>query len=158
MSSFSIIKKEINGEDYILINGVIDEEAEFIDFDKTTDNLTLDLESVEYINSCGIREWINWIDKNCKDYKKILILNCPHHIIEVANVVTSFFKPNFSVESFYIPYYIDEADEVFYKLFKKNEDYPNGKLELPEEIDTSQGKAELDIIPAKFLKFMDEFI
>jgi len=158
MSTFSMNIQSIKNEDYIIMSGVIDEDAKFEGFDKTTSSLTLDLESVEYINSCGIREWINWVEKHVVLYDEVKILNCPYNIIEVANVVASFFKPNFKVNSFYVPYYVADTDEAFYKLFIKEADYSGGKLELPEMIDTLQGKAELDVIPEKFLKFLSDFI
>jgi hypothetical protein len=157
MSDFKMEVKDSEGTDFITLCGVIDEEAKFKVPPKKSSSIALDLESVEYINSCGIREWINWMNDNLGHYNEVHIHNCPHHIIEVANVVNSFFTDKCKVFSFYAPYYVQDVDDVFYKLFEKSADFPSCTLELPEKLDTPNGEGELDIIADKFLKFLGQY-
>lgn len=158
MSTFVINQKQRDDFDLLVLSGVIDEEASFTKVDKKSEILIMDLEGVEYINSCGIRDWIKWLEEECSGYQEIIIEKCPHHIIEISNVVTSFFNDKFKVKSFYVPYYIEETDDVYNKLFERDKDFPTGKLELPETIETPKGEAELDVIASKFLKFLTKFV
>ena len=63
MSQFSVESKQENGSLVLTFSGQVDEDASFngIEFNNAS-SVVIDLDKVSAINSCGIREWIKWIN------------------------------------------------------------------------------------------------
>lgn len=83
----------------ITIAGIIDEDVDFNEFSLNGINqMEFDLNSVKRINSCGIREWIKWLESNLK--AKMTYVNCPKIIVDQINMVDGFLPKNGKVLSF----------------------------------------------------------
>lgn len=155
MSQFKVDKKNEGGGLTLQIHGQIDEDASFegLGFDGAT-NITLDLEHVASINSCGIREWIKWI-RTAPDGAKITYRNCPKVIVDQINMVAGFLPDNAKVESFYVPYYSEDSGNEKMVLFKEGKEFSGGQVNPPAEVKDDGGAVmEMDVIEAKYFKFL----
>jgi DNA-directed RNA polymerase subunit RPC12/RpoP/anti-anti-sigma regulatory factor len=91
--------------------GSIDEDADFKELlGLEQKHITFDFNQVNMINSCGIREWIRFLEKvpvACT----ISYTNCPQIIIEQMNMVHGFVRKGAIIESFYAPYYCEKCSK-----------------------------------------------
>ena len=94
----------------IILEGIIDEDS---DFEKVKglnqSEYIFDFEKITSINSCGIRDWIKFLDELPEDVQ-ILYKNCPQIIIEQMNMVHGFIRKGARIESLYCPYYCEDCD------------------------------------------------
>lgn len=156
MGTFYFERKEEDNRVFLLFFGNIDENASFTGaILEGTKDLVIDLEKVEAINSCGIRDWIEWL-KTAPTDAKIEYRNCPKVIVDQMNMIKGFLPANASVESFYVPYYAPDSDEEKMILYRRTIDFKEGNVDIKDTItdpDTNV-EFELDVIPEKYFKFI----
>jgi len=97
---------------YVKLAGVIDEDNELADLvDKIpTGTAVIDLGEIERINSCGVRDWVNWLSKLENNGTRSVLVECSPAIVAQINLVNNF-TGNGTVKSFYVPYFCPECDE-----------------------------------------------
>src|SRR5688500_1098743 len=97
---------------YVKLTGVIDEDNELGDLvDKIPPGTAvIDLGEIERINSCGVRDWVNWLGKLEANTTKVVLVECSPAIVAQINLVNNF-TGNGVVKSFYVPYFCPECDE-----------------------------------------------
>lgn len=97
---------------YIKLGGVIDEDNELNDLvDKIpAGTAVIDLGEIERINSCGVRDWVNWLSKLEANGTRSVLVECSPAIVAQINLVNNF-TGNGVVKSFYVPYFCPECDE-----------------------------------------------
>ncbi len=97
---------------YVKLGGVIDEDNELGDLvDKIpTGTAVIDLGEVERINSCGVRDWVNWLSKLETNGTRSVLVECSPSIVAQINLVNNFTGSGV-VKSFYVPYFCPECDE-----------------------------------------------
>src|SRR5688572_6381314 len=100
------------GAHAIKLAGVIDEDNHLAELaDKLGDGRALiDLGDVERINSCGTRDWVNWIAQLEARGVQPVLVECSPAIVAQLNLVKNF-SGSAVVKSFYVPYYCSECDE-----------------------------------------------
>jgi hypothetical protein len=107
------------------------------------------------INSSGIREWILYTQKIKS--KKVILTECPKPFIDQASMVEGFIPDTFQILSFYVPYFNETNDTEKLVLMNFGKDYTKESHSIPNEYKDSDGTAyELDIIPAKYFKFLNK--
>lgn len=152
MKRLTINKQILQDELNVELIGSIDEDADFkelIGLEQKT--ISFDFDKVSMINSCGIREWIKFIEK-IPESTHIVYNNCPQIIIEQINMVHGFFRKGASINSFYAPYFCEKCDKEN-KVHLKAEQVKNRKapkMECPkcgEEMD-------FDAIEAQYFSFL----
>ncbi|MBA3451621.1 MAG: hypothetical protein H0T42_00835 [Deltaproteobacteria bacterium] len=97
---------------FVKLAGVIDEDNELTEL---TDKIhggtvVIDLGEVERINSCGVRDWVNWLGKVETKGTDVVLVECSPAIVAQINLVNNF-TGNGMVKSFYVPYFCPECDE-----------------------------------------------
>lgn len=97
---------------FVKLSGVIDEDNELADL---TDKIprgtaVIDLGEVERINSCGVRDWVNWLSQIEANNVKVVLVECSPAIVAQINLVNNFTGSG-AVKSFYVPYFCPECDE-----------------------------------------------
>lgn len=97
---------------FVKLSGVIDEDNELTDL---TDKIpagtaVIDLGEVERINSCGVRDWVNWLGKIETQNTDVVLVECSPAIVAQINLVNNFTGAGV-VKSFYVPYFCPECDE-----------------------------------------------
>jgi anti-anti-sigma regulatory factor len=97
---------------YVKLGGVIDEDNELADLaDKIPmGTAVIDLGEIERINSCGVRDWVNWLSKLETGGTRSVLVECSPAIVAQINLVNNF-TGNGVVKSFYVPYFCPECDE-----------------------------------------------
>ena len=97
---------------YVKLGGVIDEDNELTDLvDKIpAGTAVIDLGEIERINSCGVRDWVNWLSKLETNGTRSVLVECSPAIVAQINLVNNF-TGNGVVKSFYVPYFCPECDE-----------------------------------------------
>jgi anti-anti-sigma regulatory factor len=97
---------------YVKLGGVIDEDNELNDLvDKIpAGTAVIDLGEIERINSCGVRDWVNWLTKLESNGTRSVLVECSPAIVAQINLVNNF-TGNGVVKSFYVPYFCPECDE-----------------------------------------------
>ncbi len=155
MGQFQVDKKSDGGGVMVALKGNIDEDAVLgnIGFDGAQ-KITLDLEKVTAINSCGIREWIKWL-KGAPGSAKIVYKNCPKIIVDQINMVAGFLPENALVESFYVPYFNEDSGTEKMVLFRRGTEFKENELTPPATVKDETGQAmEMDVIEAKYFRFI----
>src|SRR6201990_413937 len=97
---------------YVKLGGVIDQDNGLGDLvDKIpTGTAVIDLGEIERINSCGVRDWVNWLSKLENNGTRSVLVECSPAIVAQINLVNNF-TGNGVVKSFYVPYFCPECDE-----------------------------------------------
>lgn len=135
--------------------GSIDEDANFEKIKKLAQaEYQFDFEKVEMINSCGIREWITYVE-GIEDNAKLVYINCPQIIIEQMNMVHGFVKPGAIIESFFAPYYCESCDKES-KIHLKFEQVKDKKApEMACPLCKAEGM-EFDAIEEQYFNFLTQ--
>lgn len=97
---------------FVKLSGVIDEDNELADLTDSIPGGTvvIELGEVERINSCGVRDWVNWLNALEAKGSEIVLVECSPAIVAQINLVNNFTGQG-SVKSFYVPYFCPECDE-----------------------------------------------
>src|SRR3954471_4463394 len=102
-----------NREDvtYVKLSGVIDEDNELASLSDKIGSRTavIDVSEIERINSCGVRDWVNWLGKVEKNGAKVILVECSPAIVAQINLVNNFTGQGV-VKSFYAPYFCPNCD------------------------------------------------
>jgi anti-anti-sigma regulatory factor len=96
---------------YVKLSGVIDEDNELAGLAERIGNGTavIDVSEIERINSCGVRDWVNWLGKAEKSGAKVVLVECSPAIVAQINLVNNFTGQGV-VKSFYAPYFCPNCD------------------------------------------------
>lgn len=102
---------------FLKLTGVIDEDNTLASTLKKIDGRTvvLDLSGVERINSCGVRDWVNWINDLEGRGHQVVLVRCSPSIVTQINMVHNF-TGGARVRSFFAPYYCARCDREELKL------------------------------------------
>lgn len=148
----------------IKLSGNFDENATLpnnLDFDGIL-SLYIDFNKIEFINSGGIKVWINF----CQQLEEIETLNvyfrkCKRIIIDQINSIEGFLPKNAEILSFYIPVFCNKCEnsfDVFHDIKKLGEDISD----VTNRVETTdcdyfpkcRKNFEVDIMPRLFFKFL----
>src|SRR5262244_1425848 len=96
---------------FVKLAGVIDEDNEL---QSLSDRLgagtaVIDVSEIERINSCGVRDWVNWLSKAEKNGAKVVLVECSPAIVAQINLVNNFTGAGV-VKSFFAPYFCPACD------------------------------------------------
>ncbi len=105
----------------IKVSGYFDEFSDLpkdVDFSKFQ-SVEVDFGAVEFINSGGVKVWVNFID-DLKDHEhlKIYYKNCPPKIVDQVNLIANFLPANGEVLSVFIPVFCNKCTNTFKVLQK----------------------------------------
>lgn len=151
MSGLKIELNQNGDEIEAVFEGQIDEDADFSELKgKSPKRLIFNLKKVSMINSCGIRDWIEF-QKNLPENMELVYRRCPQVIVEQLNIVKGFIRENGQVESFYAPYYNEDKDEEI-KVLLTPDQVVDGKA--PVQKDESGLELEFDEIEAQYFSFL----
>lgn len=148
------IKTKVEGSKVIAeLKGAIDEDADFSKIKELggLDSYEFNFEDINSINSCGVREWTNFVSSLGKT-TEIRYLNCRQIIIEQINMVHGFIPENASIESFYAPYFCEDLDKEYKILLKASEivDKKAPTVKCPD----GDHKMEFDAIEGQYFSFI----
>jgi hypothetical protein len=152
---------ENRGADHLelVLSGAIDEDASLpgVDF-AGVGSVVLNFDDVNHINSCGIRDWVVWV-RQIPEGSSVEFIKCRSMVVDQINMIEGFIGKGSVVASFYIPYFCEECDEITNKLVSRGAEYNGTDLNIEEELKCEHcgAEAEIDVIEAKYFKFLATF-
>ncbi|MCB0361434.1 MAG: hypothetical protein KDD35_01850 [Bdellovibrionales bacterium] len=156
------IDQKTEGDNLILsFTGDINENADFNEIEFSgIKKMTLDFSGVRFVNSIGLRGWIQWIKK--VSGVTIYFTKCPRYVVDQMNILDGFLPLNAIVESFYVPYYCEACDHTETILATRGKDFKEGTADtkegllLQDEIACPKcgGSAELDVLKERYFNFL----
>ncbi len=98
---------------YVNVSGVIDEDNDLAEATSRIKRpmVAINTADVQRINSCGVRDWVNWLVEMEKAGKSIYLVACPPVIMAQVNLVNNFVGAG-SIVNFYCPYFCSKCDGV----------------------------------------------
>lgn len=152
MKRLTINKQILQDELNVELVGAIDEDADFKELEGLDQKkISFDFDKITMINSCGIREWIKFLEV-LPEKSEIVYKNCPQIIIEQINMVHGFIRKGASIESFYAPYFCENCNKEN-KIHLKADQVKNKKapkMECP----TCGDEMDFDAIEAQYFSFL----
>ena len=114
------------------------------------DEIVLDLAGIERINSCGVREWLNFVGLLAKGGHTLVMERCSVPIVHQLNMVSNF-RGGAEVRSVYAPYLCGKCDQEGSKLIELDK---GGTVALKPELCPSCGaNMEFDDLPEAYFAF-----
>lgn len=147
----------------LILEGPISEKTTIFEHPvKTATEIVLDMEKVTFINSIGVKNWINW-SLNLPLTCKVSILKCPYVIVNQVNIVEGFLPRNGKIESFVAPYLCEECSFETNVMAIRGKDYDYAtetsekyiKLALEMPCPKCRAKMEPDFVVEKAFSFLD---
>jgi anti-anti-sigma regulatory factor len=96
---------------YVKLGGVIDEDNELGELTEKipAGTVAIDLSEIDRINSCGVRDWVNWLGRVEKNGSRVVLVECSPSIVAQINLVNNFTGGGV-VKSFFAPYFCPNCD------------------------------------------------
>ncbi len=125
--------------------------------------MIVDMTSVTYINSIGVKHWIMWTMKMPKQMS-VKLVNCPFVIVNQASIVVGFIPKNMTIESFRMPYVCEGCGHEELLMANRGSEFDYATAEKPKFIKIQEdmpcpkckdGKLEPDFFREKTFKFLD---
>ena len=138
----------------VKLAGVIDEDNELSELlDKISGSTAvIDLGEIERINSCGVRDWVNWLGK-IEDHASVVLVECSPAIVAQINLVNNFTGTGV-VKSFYVPYFCPECDEEKVLLCEAADMGPPPHEPPTCRCDECEQVMDFDDMPDSYFAFM----
>ncbi len=152
MDKFKFEQTAKGGALYIKLSGQINEDTVFPLPTTANGNIIFNFSKVSYINSLGLRVWVNYL-KNLQNYS-ISIEECPPQIVRQI-VMTPSFVLNAKVLSVYVSYSCDDCNAkktvlVSKKDWEKNDNQIIQKMHCDK---CNQDTLEIDGDTQQYLSF-----
>lgn len=111
-SKFNAEVHSREGITYLKLLGVIDEDNDLTGLESKlpAGTLVINLSDVDRINSCGVRDWVNWLGRLEKNGARSVFVECSPPIVSQINLVHNF-TGNGTVRSFYAPYFCPRCEK-----------------------------------------------
>ncbi len=146
-----------NGYTYLKLKGVLDEDNLLVNLLSQIQGrlLLIDMAEIERINSCGVRDWVNWLNQIQALGVAVILLRCSPVVVSQANMVANFASDAF-IHSFYAPYvHPDTGDEQSVLLF--TEDIRQNKpIRAPKIFNESGEELEFDEFEESYFAFIND--
>ena len=141
---------------YVKLAGVIDEDNELGTLAEKLGGGTavIDVSEIERINSCGVRDWVNWLGKAEKGGAKIVLVECSPAIVAQINLVNNFTGQGV-VKSFYAPYFCPNCDLEKVLLVETRDMHGTQPFKAPScRCDECDGPMDFDDMEESYFAFL----
>ncbi len=149
--------KERPGFTTVEFFGEIDENADFTELRRRLKGaVVFHLGDVRRINSCGVREWVNFV-RDVPGVTELTFTHCSPAIVTQLNMIYNF-RGQAKVRSFYAPYICENCNNEEEKLLDVQSQFPGGEVgSVPEfECENCNDEMEFDDLPERYLSFLTE--
>ena len=146
-----------NGFTYLKLKGILDEDNLLANLLSQIQGrlLLIDMAEIDRINSCGVRDWVNWLNQIQALGVAVILLRCSPSVVSQANMVTNFAADAF-IHSFFAPYvHPDTGDEQNVLLF--TEDIrQNLPIRAPKIFNENGEELEFDEFEESYFAFVSD--
>lgn len=135
------------------VSGEITEESDFGPvLEMARPNVVVDLGDVTRINSCGVREWLNFVSAIRATERQLTLERCAPVIVTQLNTIYNFTGGG-AVLSVFGPFYCPDCDSEENHLI----DLTASSIELPKQLPCPKcgGEMEFEEIHEEYLGFFD---
>lgn len=149
--------KERAGFTTVEFSGEIDENTDFSELSgRLQGRVVFHLQQVRHINSCGVREWVNFV-RELPNVEELTFSHCSPAIVAQLNMIFNF-RGAATLRSFYAPYICDSCDIEVTKLLDIETSFSNGGENEPPEFscDRCGEPLEFDDLPDHYLAFLTD--
>jgi len=137
--------------------GEIDENADFSDLKtRLKGQVVFHLAEVRRINSCGVREWVNFV-RELPQVTELIFSHCSPAIVTQLNMISNFRGPA-RIRSFLAPYVCERCNREEERLIDVRQHFAGGDLTRAPEFrcERCQSPLEFDDIPERYFAFLAE--
>lgn len=150
--SWTIVDKE--GSARIELAGEVTEDSDFRPLlEVTQPTIVLDLADVRRINSCGVREWIGFVNTLSSTGRTVVMERCSVAIVHQLNMIMNF-RGNAEVVSVFAAYFCAKCGVEHSRLIDLRGE-AKAELEQPLPCPTCGAAMEFDDLPDTYLAFRD---
>jgi hypothetical protein len=149
--------KERPGFTTVEFFGEIDENADFAELRRRLrGSVVFHLAEVRRINSCGVREWVNFV-RDLPGVTDLTFTHCSPAIVTQLNMIYNF-RGAAKVRSFFAPYVCEGCNNEEEKLLDVQSQFPTGNVSAVPDFKCEQCGAQLefDDLPERYLSFLTE--
>jgi hypothetical protein len=143
----------------VALRGEIDENADFSDLRPILrGDVELQLDGITRINSCGVREWVNFVRSLRQPLvRSLAFARCSATVVLQLNTIYNF-RGRARVSSFFAPYVCESCHADEYKLLSVDEHFPD---RTPHQLPAFRcarcgGTMLFDELPERYLSFLAE--
>ena len=153
--SVQVLQKD--GWDVVNYKGPINEETEVYLghlVPKIGPKCIFNFRNVEYVNSCGVRGWINFM-RGFEKNRELVFEECTSEIVMQINMIPSF-KGTAVVKSVYGSYACENCGHSQLHLFEESKNFPASPTDPIEEVICSncQKPMEMEELEEEFFAFL----
>jgi anti-anti-sigma regulatory factor len=149
---------QADGRLVVQLKGEINENADFSELRKLMQgDVDLELEGVTRINSCGVREWVNFV-RTLDDVKSLRFSRCSPTVVLQLNTIYNF-RGAAKVKSFLAPYVCEVCHVDEYKLLDVRDHFAERgpHASVPAfRCPRCGGVMMFDELPERYLSFLAE--
>jgi hypothetical protein len=145
--------------DHVRYVGPINEDAEVHLSgvpDQLGKNIIFNFRHVEYVNSCGVRAWINFLREVEKGNRQIIFEECTPEIVGQINMIPNF-KSKAHVKSVYASYACDNCGHQQWTLFEEGRNLPQSSNTTlnPPNCEKCKSQMEMEELEDEFFAWLD---
>jgi hypothetical protein len=137
--------------------GEIDENVEFSELRRRLKGIVdFQLAEVRRINSCGVREWVNFV-RDLPHVVELTFTRCSPAIVTQLNMIYNF-RGNAQIRSFYAPYVCENCNNEEEKLLEVETQFPGGEVKKVPHFPCTECNEVMafDDLPERYLSFLSE--
>lgn len=147
--------KERPGFTTVEFMGEIDENADFSELRRQLrGSVVFRLSDIRRINSCGVREWVNFV-RDLPNVEELVFSHCSPAIVTQLNMIYNF-RGAASVRSFYAPYVCESCNTEEEKLLDVDTHFAAGVEPPPFSCERCRRPMLFDDLPERYLSFLTE--
>jgi len=149
--------KERHGFTTVEFLGEIDENADFAELRRRLRGVVVfHLAEVRRINSCGVREWVNFV-RDLPGVTELTFTHCSPAIVTQLNMIYNF-RGAATVRSFFAPYVCESCGHEEEKLLDVQSQFPGNTVGAIPAFQCEQCSMpmEFDDLPERYLSFLTE--
>ena len=146
-----------NGYTYLKLKGILDEDNLLSNLLSQIQGrlLLIDMAEIERINSCGVRDWVNWNNQIQALGIAVILLRCSPVVVAQANMVTNFAADAF-IHSFYAPYVHPDTGEEQSVLLFTEEIRKTFPVSAPKIYNENGEELEFDEFEESYFAFISD--
>lgn len=118
-------------------------------------NVVINFKNVAYVNSCGVRAWINFL-REAEKNRKIVFEECTPEIVSQINMIPNF-KGHATIQSVYGSYSCPQCQHTRWLLFERGKNLPSASSdEIPNPpCEKCQTPMEMEEFEEEFFAWVD---